>query len=194
MNEEHERALRQLRETAKEGVESEAFYQVLRKVTEFGPVPREVMQEILEKRATAAGVRDKTPQFSPEEEQRLRKALACHHEPSQRAKDPNHPVGAVADAIRAALPEFRPWQVDMSTVDLNRAAGQLREDRPGRISYLRPPDFADKQPASYLTAERDVLVKDADGSVLTIGELMQRKATREACTVQMKEGCGSVMF
>jgi RNA polymerase sigma factor (sigma-70 family) len=187
MNEEHERILRQLRDAANAGIDSEAFYQVLRKAMDFGPVPREVAREIWKKRVTSA-LQEKTPLMTPERQRATREALRRHHEPSERARDPSHPVGAVAQALRAALPEFRFWQVDVSSVDLNRMAEQLAQDRNGAMSYAAPPDFAEVRPDAYVTVSRGFLIRDADGSFLTMGELLQRKTTREAFAAQMKEG------
>ncbi len=187
MNEEQERILRQLRDAAHESIDSEAFYAILRKAVDFGAVPRELVQEIWRKQVTPA-LREQTPLMTPEQERVRREMLRLHHEPSERARDPDHPVGAAARAIRAALPEFRPWQVDMSSVDLNQAARQLAEDRNKALSYTVPPDFAQVRPDSYITAARGVLIKEADGSILTMGELFQKKTTRDAFATSMREG------
>jgi hypothetical protein len=187
MNEERERILQQLREAAEQGVDSEAFYQMLRKATRLGPVPRELLQDIMKRHVTARKTGE-GPLLPPESERKMRESLRQIHEPSERARDPNHPVGAVACAIRAALPEFRPWQVDISRIDLNQAAQRLYDDRAQALSYLLPPGFAEESSGSYITAERGLLVEDQDGTVLTMSELVEKKATREAFRERMKEG------
>ncbi len=189
MSVEQDQVYRQVREAARENVNSETFYQALRQALTFGPLPRELAQEIWKQRATVAETPHKTRLLPQDKEPALREALSRHHEPSARAQDPNHPVGAVAAAMRAALPEFRSWQVDMAAVDLNQAAAQMAEDRTKALSYLFPPDFPEARADSYITAERGVLVRDADGSVLTMSELLRKKATQEAFAAQTKEGC-----
>ncbi len=179
MDEERERVLQQFREAAEQGLDSEAFYQMMRKAVRLEGVPHDLVRDIM-KRKMAAKIPAGGPAFTPEQETRLREALRRFHEPSERARDPQHPVGATANAIRAALPEFKPWQVDISQVDLNAAARRLYEDRSQALSYLLPPSFAEEPSGAYLTVQRSVLIEDEDGSVLTMGELLERKTTREA--------------
>jgi len=129
------------------------------------------------------------PVFAPGKAERLREALRWSHEPSARACDPNHPVGATAEAIRNALPQFRPWQVNMAQIDLNEAARHLHDGRrAAAFSYLLPPGFADGPSGAYLTAQRSLLIEDEDGAVLTMGALLDRKTTREAFHRQMRIG------
>jgi hypothetical protein len=153
------------------------------------PVPRELLgqmrKRVLEK---AIRKRGQAPLLSPEQEQIVREGLRQIHEPSERARDPNHPVGAAANAIRAALPEFRSWQVNVSEINLAETARRLLTDRGEALSYLLPPDFLEEAPGAYVCAERAMLIKDEDGSVVTIGELMRKKATQEAFLERMKTG------
>ena len=189
MDPEREQILQQIRESANEGLTSDAFYQAIRKAFSLRPVPRELLGEIrkhfLEE---AIKKRGQAPLLSPEQERVLREGLRQFHEPSERARDPNHPVGAAANAIRAALPESRSWQVNISEINLAERARQLLTDRAGALSCLLPPDFAKESPGAYVTAERAMLIKDEDGSVVTFGELMKKKATQEAYREQMKAG------
>ena len=188
MNEEHEQILQQLREAAQQGLNSEAFYQMMRKASHLGPVPRDLLRDIM-KRHLAGRIPEEGPVIPPEREDRLRESLRRFHEPSERACDLNHPVGAVADAIRRALPGFRPWQVDVSKIDLNEAARRLYEGRRDQaLSYLFPPGFVRESSGSYLTAQRSLLIEDEDGSVLTLGELLESKATQEAFRERMEKG------
>jgi hypothetical protein len=187
MSEERERVLQQLREAAEQGPDSEAFYEMLRQATRFGPVPKELFRDIWE-RHLAARKAQGGPLIPPEREEALREGLRRLHEPSARARDPNHPVGAVANAIREALPAFRPWQIDVSKIDLNRAAEKPYDDRAQALSYLLPPGFTEESSGSYLTVERAPLIEDDDGSVLTLPELLEKKASQEAFRARMKEG------
>jgi hypothetical protein len=188
MNEEHERILQQLREAAEQGLDSEAFYQALRRASRLGPVPHDVLREILQ-RHCAGKVPGEGPVIPPEREERLREGLRRVHEPSEWARDLDHPVGAAAEALRKALPGFRPWQVDVSKIDLNEAARKVYAgQRTAALSYLLPPGFEAEASGSYLTAQRDLLIQEEDGSVLTMGELVAKQATREAFRERMEKG------
>jgi hypothetical protein len=188
MDEEQERIVQQLREAAAQGLDSEAFYQALRRASRLGPVPRDVLRDILQQHF-AGKVPEGGPVIPPEREERVREALRRVHEPSERACDPDHPVGAAADALRKALPGFRPWQVDVSKIDLNEAARRIHAgQRTAAPSYLLPPGFEADASGSYLTAERGLLIEEEDGSVLTMGELFADQTTREAFRERMERG------
>jgi hypothetical protein len=47
MNEEHQRVLRQLREADEQGLNSEAFYQMMREASHLGPVPHDLLRDIM---------------------------------------------------------------------------------------------------------------------------------------------------
>jgi hypothetical protein len=94
----------------------------------------------------------------------------------------------VAQAIRAALPEFQEWHVDMSKVDLSQVARQVFEGNEQAFSFALPPGFAEGSSGSYISARQTWLVQDEDGSVRTTYEMMQRKTTKDALTSQMKKG------
>lgn len=187
MNEQQEKILQQLREAVEQGLNSEAFYQTIREATRLGPIPREFLQDIMKRRLPVG----EGPLIPPEKEDAFRNALQRMHEPSERARDADHPVGAVAGAIREALPGFQPWQVDMSKVDLNQMARQFCSDRARALSYLLPPGFTESPSGAYITAERSLLIEDTDGSVLTMGELMEKKTTQKAFEKQVREGSRS---
>jgi hypothetical protein len=121
---------------------------------------------------------------TPEKDHIMREALSVAYCASERARNANHPVGAVAAAIRAALPEFQPWQPDMSQLDLSQATRRMFEGK----GLTMPPNFIRESSASYLTAMRAWLIQDSDGSVCTTSELMQKKATRQEMHTQMSQG------
>jgi RNA polymerase sigma factor (sigma-70 family) len=176
-----EQILQQLRDAMNEGIDSEAFYQAMRQALRLRPMPREMLREVLQRhwaRKLAKGP------MSPEKERLLREGLGRIYAPSQRGRDPNHPVGKVTQAIRAALPEFTDWQIDMSTVDFSQAARQMLEGK----SFSMPPDFAEASDASYISAMQAWLVQDDDGSVLTTYEIMQKTADKQTLNAQMKQG------
>jgi RNA polymerase sigma factor (sigma-70 family) len=188
MDPEREHLVQELRKAAAEGLDSEAFYQVMRKALSLRPVPRELLKEFRDRHMESIRKRGQKPLLSPEQERLIRESLRQVHEPSERARDPNHPVGAAADAIREALPEFKRWQVDLSQVDLAATAQRLFDSRSEALSYLLPPDFVEAPRAACISSERALLIRDEDGSVLTMSELLGKKPTREAFEERMRAG------
>ncbi len=188
MDTERTQVIQQLQKAAAEGLDSESFYQVLRKAMSLRPVPRELLKEFRDRHLESIRKRGRKPLLSPEHERRIRESLQQIHEPSKRAGDPNHPVGATANAIRAALPEFKPWQVDLSQVDLAAMAQRLFDSRSDSLSYMLPPDFVEAPRAAYVSSERALLIRDEDGAVLTMSELLGKKPTREAFEERMRAG------
>lgn len=187
MSRQDELILRELHEAVEQGLDSEAFYQMIRKAGRLGAEPRELLRDIMRRRFEAK-IPKNDPALSPEQERTIREAMRQVHEPSERARNPGHPVGATADVIRAALPEFQPWQVDLSRVDLAQRARRLFDNRAEALSYLLPPGFMEESRGAYVCGERALLIRDNDGSVLTMGELMKRKTTQEAFREQMRTG------
>ena len=156
--------------------------QAMREAMRLRPFPDDVLREAMRKHWA--------PKFEkaasdPERTREMRKCLSLAYSASERAADPNHPVGAVAGAIRLALPEFKSWQPDVSKIDYSQAARRMFE---GKASFSMPPNFAEESSASYISAMRVWLVQDSDGSVCTTSELIQKKATQKEMHEQMSQG------
>jgi len=182
MNARREQILKQLKEAFEEGPNTEAFYQAIREAMRLRPFPDEMLREAMRKHWA--------PKFEkaasdPERIREMRKCLSLAYSASERAADPNHPVGAVARAIRLALPKFEFWQPDISKIDYSQAARRMFE---GKASFSMPPNFAEESSASYISAMRVWLVQDSDGSVCTTSELVQKKATQKEMHEQMSQG------
>ena len=95
----------------------------------------------------------------------------------------------MAEALCQALPEFERWQADLSHIDLQAAAQRLYERQRGQpLAGLHPPGFIESASGAYLTIQRSALIEDEDGAVLTRGELLEHKATREAFNQRMRAG------
>ena len=185
MNAKREQILQQLRDAADEGIQSENFFQTLREALRLRPVPYETLRKIMQKHW--AEKLKKLP-MPPEKEHKLREALGRIYSPSERAQDPNHPVGATAKAIRAALPEFKPWQIDLSQADLSEVARRMFEGKEPAFSFLQPPGLTTESEGSYITASRAWLVRDEDGHFGTSYVLMQRKTSWKKVKEQMHQG------
>jgi hypothetical protein len=79
--------------------------------------------------------------------------------------------------------------VDISTLDLDETARRLYGGpRAEALAYLLPPGFNEEPSGAYVTAERSPLIVDEDGSVLTMGELLESKTTRKAFETRMRAG------
>ena len=118
----------------------------------------------------------------------MRDNLGRIYSASERARDPNHPVGSVANAIRTALSDFQYWQVDMSKVDISGMLKNMFSGKAEAFLSMRPPGFDTDSPGSYISPIRAWLVYDEDGSVRTSFEIMQSKSTHDAMLSQMKQG------
>ena len=180
MNQPREQILEQLKSAFDQDPNSDAFYQALRKALRLRPFPDGLLREAVQKHW---GPKLEKASKDPDRSRTMSDALSQIYSTSERASDPNHPVGAIAREIRAALPEFQPWQPDMSQVDYTQVARRMSEGK----ALSMPPNFAEESSASYVTAMRAWLVQDRDGSVCTTSELMQRKATLEELQKQMSQ-------
>jgi RNA polymerase sigma factor (sigma-70 family) len=185
MNAKREQILQQLKDAVDEGIQSESFFQAMRQALRLRPVPHEMLRKVMQKHW--AEKKKKLP-FPPEKERMLREALGRIYGPSERAKDPNHPVGAASNAIRAALPEFEPWQIDLSQVDVSQVAQRLFDGKGQAFSFMRPPGLASESGGSYITASRAWLVQDQDGRLCTSYELIQRKASGKELKERIHQG------
>ncbi len=66
MDAERERLVQQLQEAAAEGLDSEAFYKVMRKAMSLRPVPRELLQEFRNRHMESIRKRGQKPLLSPD--------------------------------------------------------------------------------------------------------------------------------
>jgi RNA polymerase sigma factor (sigma-70 family) len=184
MNAKREQILKQLEEASKEGIQSEAFFQAFRQALSLQPLPNDLLRKVMQKHWAK---KLKKP-MEPERESMARKALGRIYSASERARDPNHPVGASANAIQAALPEFQYWQVDWSEVDITGMVKNMLSAKSDPFLSMRPSGFNTVAPGSYISPIRAWLIEDEDGSLRTSFEIMRGKETRDAMFSQMKHG------
>lgn len=185
MNTKREQILQQLKDASKEGIQSEAFFQAMRQALSLRPAPNDLLRKVMQKHW--AKKLKKLP-MEPKRERMLGDGLGRIYSASERARDPNHPVGAAANAIRAALPEFQQWQVDWSEVDISEMARHMFDGKANTFLPMMPPGFNTDAPGSYISSLRAWLIEDEDGSLRTSFEIMQSKDTRGAMLSQMKQG------
>jgi len=185
MNIKRQQILQQLQDASKEGINSEKFFQAMRQALSLRPAPNDLLRKVMRKHW--AKKLKKLP-MELEKERKLRETLGRIYSASERARNPNHPVGATANAIRAALPEFQQWQIDMSEIDISGMARHMFEGKADAFSWMRPPGFNTNAPGSYIYPIRAWLIEDEDGSLRTLFEIMQNKDTKGAMLSQMKQG------
>jgi len=185
MNAKQEQILQQLKDASKEGLESETFFQAMRQALSLRPAPNDELRKVMQKHW--AEKLKKLP-MEPEKERKLGEGLGRIYSASERARDPNHPVGAAANAIRAALPEFQYWQIDWSNVNITEMARHMFDGKADAFLSMRPPGFNTDAAGAYISSLRALLIKDKDGSLRTSFEIMQSKDTRGAMLSQMKQG------
>ena len=185
MDSRREQILRQLKDASKDGIQSETFFQAMRQALSLRPMPNDLLRKIMQKHW---GQKLKKLPMEPEKERKLRDGLGRIYSASERARDPNHPVGAAANAIRAALPEFQYWQLDMSRIDIYGMIKNMFSSKGDAFSSMRPPGFNTDASGSYIHPIRAWLIEDKDGSLRTSFEIMQNKYTRGAMISQFEQG------
>jgi RNA polymerase sigma factor (sigma-70 family) len=149
-------------------LEDNHIYEALRGAMALRPVPRELVDTLGRHRAAMRASAPST-EF-------VQKISARFGTGKRRASDPHHPVGAVARAIRNALPDFTEWTLDVAV-----SAGRFFDAGTSHKEHLRsmlPPGFAEGRPGSFIRAARG-LIYVADGSVESVYDRLKNSPTEE---------------
>ena len=186
MNPNREHILKKLEDALSEGIHSEAFFKVMRQALRLRPVPNELIRKVMRKIYAEKKERFKT--ISPEKEKKWRDMMTLMYSHSDRAQDPNHPVGKVSNTIRAALPQFKSWRLDCSELNMSRVVRSIFEENEKTSSPLLPPGFVESSRGSFISATRAILVQDKDGMFCTSYELVQKMESLDAFKKQYKRG------
>jgi RNA polymerase sigma-70 factor (ECF subfamily) len=186
MNPQREQILKKVEDALSEGIHSETFFQAMRQALHLRPVPNELIRKVMRK--IYAEKKEKYDTISPEKEKKWREMMALIYSHSERAQDPNHPVGKVSNEIRAELSEFKPWQLDWSKIGMSRVVRSIFEENEKTSLPLLPPDFTKGSHGAYISATRSFLLLDEDGSVCTSYELMQKNASMDAFKKKIHQG------
>jgi predicted DNA-binding protein (UPF0251 family) len=186
MNPNRDQVLKKVDEALTEGIHSEAFFQAMRRALRLRPVPNELIRQVVQK--IYAEKKEKFETISPEKEKKWREMMTLIYSHSNRAQDPNHPVGKVSNTIRAALPQFKFWRLDCSELNMSRVVRNIFEENEKTSSPLLPPDFTESVHGAYISATRDFLLLDEDGSVCTSYGLMQKNDSMDAFKKQIHQG------
>jgi len=162
MNEERERQIQK----CKGLIDGGEIYQALRESLALRPPPSELIARFVRRHMASANdsQHEATREF-------LREAAQRFTGPSDRATDPSHPVGAIAAAIRNALPDFHDWPLDVGEAATRffTGTGEYRD----RLHAVLPPGFAEGRPGAYLRVTRGLLRLSDHGSVQSIYQLLQ---------------------
>lgn len=166
MSEERERQIQRLKRLMDDG----EIYQALRESLALRPPPGELIDLFSRRRRGSAS---DSQDVAGGEDPRgfLREAAQRFTGPSDRATDPNHPVGAMAAAIRRALPDFQDWRLDAgeAAVRFFAGTGEYRE----RLQAVLPPGFAEGRPGAFLRVTRGLLRVTGNGAVQSMYQLLR---------------------
>jgi RNA polymerase sigma factor (sigma-70 family) len=172
MNGERERRLQRFKSLIDDG----EIYQALRQFLSLRPPPSELIGLFVRRRvASTNDSQDVAGGKDPRE--LVRQAAQRFIGPSERATDPKHPVGAIAAAIRKALPAFQDWALDAGEAAARLFAG-TGEDR-DRLQAVLPPGFAEARPGAFLRATRGLLRLNGNGPVQSLYQLLRDSADEQ---------------
>jgi RNA polymerase sigma factor (sigma-70 family) len=149
------------------------LYRALRESLALRPPPGELIEPLRRQMTSVSGAAEIA-----------RETLQRFAQPSHRASDPKHPAGAIAIAIRKALPEFQNWQPDAgeAAAGFLAAAGEAGD----HVPPLLPPGFQDGRPGAFLRATRAILFPDGSERVQGVYELLQRSPDEQNLRAGMK--------
>jgi len=145
-----EQILQQLKDASQEGLHSETFFQAMRQALSLRPVPNDLLEKVMQERLANLAKKLKEEHLESEAERSTRIKLGRLYVASARARDSNHPVGAAANAIRAALPEYQQWQVDWSEVDISDMGRHMFDGEGDPNLPMGPPGFNTDAAGSYI--------------------------------------------
>ncbi|HEU0141305.1 MAG TPA: sigma-70 family RNA polymerase sigma factor [Bryobacteraceae bacterium] len=92
------------------------------------------------------------------------------------ASDPETPVGAMAHAIRVALPEFQEWQIDIVTAATRLfGTGKYRD----RLQAVLPPVFAKGHPGNFVKSGW-ALLKQSEAGIQSVYEVLREDTDEPA--------------
>ena len=178
MNEERERKIQQV----KSAIDAGEIYQALRESLALRPPPNELVSLFLRRQQASAN--DRQPVAGNEPREFIREIAQRFARPSDRASDPNHPVGSIASAIRKLLPDFQDWPLNAgaAAVHFLTFTGEHRD----RLRAVLPPGFAEGRPGAFLRATRALVHASETGPVRSTYQLLQDSPDEKTFSAAMK--------
>jgi len=168
MDPQREQTLQRLKDFVDHDGNAQDFQEAMRLGLSLRPPPVELLDAVRKRwmrKGVAALKADKG------REQTFRTMMHRFHGPSERVQDPNHPIGAVAQAVRAALPDYQEYRLETEQV----IQSMLAENK----NVSLPPALAEGRPGSFLSVHRGVLMRNSDGTVPSMREFLTRKPPRD---------------
>jgi RNA polymerase sigma factor (sigma-70 family) len=165
VSDERERQVQRVKSLIDDG----EIYQAVRESLAFRPPPSELIG--LFARRQMASANESKAVADGKEPGELVREIAERLCRSARASDPNHPVGAVAAAIRKVLPGFQDWPLDVGEAAARflTFTGEHRD----RIQTVLPPGFAEGRPGAFLRATRGILRLGENRPAQSLYQLLQ---------------------
>ena len=150
MNEEREHQIQRFKNLIDNG----EIYQALRESLALRPPPKELIGLFIQRQMASAS-KSQTVNGGMAPREFVRKTAERFARPSDRASDPNHPVGSIATAIRKVLPDFQDWPLNVGEAAARflTFTGEHRD----RLQAVLPPGFAEGRPGAFLRATRAFL-------------------------------------
>ncbi len=169
MDTQREQVLQRLKDLLDSDGDACELHEAMRQALSLRPPPVELLDAVRKRLFSKAASELKQDK---RREQAFRTLMHRYHGPSEKAQDPNHPIGAVAQAIRAALPEFQEYRLDTAQV----VQSMLGEGK----SVQLPPELAQGLPGSFFNVSRGMLMLRPDGSMLPMREFLAMKTSAQA--------------
>lgn len=166
MNDERERQIQRVKSLFDEG----EIYRALREFLALRPPPNELIGLFIRRQMASAN--DSNAVAGGKEPGELVREIAQRFaRPSARASDPNHPVGAIAAAIRKVLPDFRDWPLNVGEAAARflTFTGEHRD----RLQAVLPPGFAEGHPGAFVRATRALVHVSENRPVQSVYQLLQ---------------------
>jgi len=167
MKEEREREVQML----KTMIENGEIYQAMRGFLALRPPPNELVDMFLGRQAATKNDSKAVKASQDRQRKQVSRMVQRLLRPSERASDPSHPLGAVAAAIRKALPDFQDWPLNAG-----KAAARFEMstgERRNRLRAIWPPGFAKGRPGAFLRATRAMVSLDVSGSMQSMYEHLE---------------------
>ncbi len=180
MNDEREGQIQRFKSLIDNG----EIYHALRESLALRPPPNELIGLFI-RRQTAPANDSQAVAGGKEPREFVREMGRRLLRPSDRASDPNHPVGSIAAAIRRALPDFQEWPLDAGEAAARFMAftGEHRD----RLQAVLPPGFAEGRPGSFLRSSRAILHLSKSGPAQSIYQLLQSSPDEQTFRAAMND-------
>jgi RNA polymerase sigma-70 factor (ECF subfamily) len=165
-------------------IDDDKTYEALRESLALRPPPSELIDMFVRRRMVSTSDTQDLAD-SVERSSAVRETAQRLLRPSARISDASHPVGAIAMAIRNALPSFQNWTLDLgeAVAGFWASPGEYRD----RLRAMLPPGFAEGHPGAFLRATGAVVVPHEEDGVRSVYELLRDSPDKPAFRAAARE-------